>query len=152
MNRHNPALPQISQHNTNSSARRADGNKIRLLHFTTMSRPSKVAKLQCNTDQLSQVLVEELEYICRSELLLTLEGLQEKTKFIPLTALQNSPFLHKACRNKKITVAIMKHLLNFYPSGANFLSNDFPARKWNEAYIHCIWHALMISAPARQFH
>ena len=69
-------------------------------------------------------LVAQLEDLCGSESI-SLEALKYITKPIPLNTVRNSPFLHKACANKNITIEMVEYLIAFAPESVKFRSDAF---------------------------
>jgi len=73
-------------------------------------------------ESFNQTLIKELEDFCASDDL-SIDKLSSMTKLISLNScnLEGSSFLHKVCMNKNVTLEIVQHLLDLYPSAVQYL-------------------------------
>ena len=88
--------------------------------------------------------VKELEKFCGSAAL-GYDALREKIKLIPSDALLNSSVLHRACENKRVTLAIVQCLLDAFPGAARVRAKKISLAKGG---VMCVVYPLHTS-PAR---
>ena len=88
-----------------------------------------------------EALVKQLEdYFCGSDEL-SIDALRYQVGLIPpnATAVQNSSFLHEACRNEKVTLPIIEFLLDAFPGAASVGSTLFCSKDYLVNYAHEQW-------------
>jgi len=87
-----------------------------------------------------EALVKQLEDFCGSDEL-SIDALRYQVGLIPpnATAVQNSSFLHEACRNEKVTLPIIEFLLDAFPGAASVGSTLFCSKDYLVNYAHEQW-------------
>ena len=102
-----------------------------------------------------EALVKQLEdYFCGSDEL-SIDALRYQVRLIPpnATAVQNSSFLHEACRNENVTLPIIECLLDAFPGAASvgstlFRNVDYAHEQWATSYP-LLWHAVITDVLIR---
>jgi hypothetical protein len=92
---------------------------------TETQRRCKMMSGRGPTTRNAESLVKDLEDFCGSDDL-SIDALREKVDLIPSDAdIWSSSFLHKVCLNNKVTLPIIKCLLDSFPEAANIGTEVF---------------------------